>query len=81
MISGLFFGLAFGMGGLGGAVLGTLSDHTSIDFVYKVCAFLPALGLFTALLPDTSRRAKGLEPEATSESEVTLGKGSDEQPA
>ncbi len=81
MISGLFFGLAFGMGGLGGAVLGTLADHTSIDFVYKVCAFLPALGLFTALLPDTSRRAKGLEPEATSESEVTLGKGSDEQPA
>ena len=81
MISGLFFGLAFGMGGLGGAVLGTLSDHTSIDFVYKVCAFLPALGLFTALLPDTSRRAKRPEPEATSESEVTLGMGSDEQPA
>jgi FSR family fosmidomycin resistance protein-like MFS transporter len=52
MISGLFFGLAFGMAGLGAAVLGTLADHTSIDFVYKVCAFLPALGLFTALLPD-----------------------------
>jgi FSR family fosmidomycin resistance protein-like MFS transporter len=52
MISGLFFGLAFGMAGLGAAVLGTLPDHTSIDFVYKVCAFLPALGLFTALLPD-----------------------------
>ena len=51
MISGLFFGLAFGMGGLGAAVLGTLADHTSIDFVYKVCAFLPALGLFTAFLP------------------------------
>ena len=55
LISGLFFGLAFGMGGLGAAVLGTLADHTSIDFVYKVCAFLPALGLFTALLPDTNR--------------------------
>jgi FSR family fosmidomycin resistance protein-like MFS transporter len=81
MISGLFFGLAFGMGGLGAAVLGTLADHTSIDFVYKVCAFLPALGLFTALLPDTSRRPKSPEPEATSESEVTLGMGSDEQPA
>jgi MFS transporter, FSR family, fosmidomycin resistance protein len=53
MISGLFFGLAFGMGGLGAAVLGTLADHTSIDFVYKICAFLPALGLLTALLPDT----------------------------
>jgi FSR family fosmidomycin resistance protein-like MFS transporter len=52
MISGLFFGLAFGMGGLGAAVLGTLADHTSIDFLYKVCAFLPALGLFTAFLPD-----------------------------
>jgi FSR family fosmidomycin resistance protein-like MFS transporter len=52
MMSGLFFGLAFGMAGLGAAVLGTLADHTSIDFVYKVCAFLPALGLFTALLPD-----------------------------
>jgi FSR family fosmidomycin resistance protein-like MFS transporter len=51
-ISGLFFGLAFGMAGLGAAVLGTLADHTSIDFVYKVCAFLPALGLFTAFLPD-----------------------------
>jgi MFS transporter, FSR family, fosmidomycin resistance protein len=81
MISGMFFGLAFGMGGLGAAVLGTLADHTSIDFVYKVCAFLPALGLFTALLPDTSRRAKGPKPEATSESEVTLGMGSDEPPA
>jgi FSR family fosmidomycin resistance protein-like MFS transporter len=57
MISGLFFGLAFGMGGLGAAVLGTLADHTSIDFVYKVCAFLPALGLFTALLPDTNSPA------------------------
>jgi FSR family fosmidomycin resistance protein-like MFS transporter len=53
MISGLFFGLAFGMGGLGAAVLGTLADHASIEFVYKVCAFLPALGLFTAFLPDT----------------------------
>ena len=55
MISGLFFGLAFGMGGLEAAVLGTLADHTSIDFVYRVCAFLPALGLFTAALPDTDR--------------------------
>jgi FSR family fosmidomycin resistance protein-like MFS transporter len=55
MISGLFFGLAFGMGGLGAAVLGTLADHTSIGFVYKVCAYLPALGLFTALLPNTDQ--------------------------
>lgn len=81
MISGLFFGLAFGMGGLGAAVLGTLADHTSIDFVYKVCAFLPALGLFTALLPDIGKHAKGPEPERNSDSEITLGIGSDEQPA
>ncbi len=51
MISGMFFGLAFGMGGLGAAVLGIIADHTSIDFVYKTCAFLPALGLLTAFLP------------------------------
>ncbi|HLY56253.1 MAG TPA: MFS transporter [Stellaceae bacterium] len=51
-VSGLFFGFAFGMAGMGAAVLGTLADLTSIGFVYKVCAFLPALGLFTAFLPD-----------------------------
>jgi FSR family fosmidomycin resistance protein-like MFS transporter len=53
MVSGLFFGLAFGLGGLGAAVLGSLADHTSIDFVYKVCSFLPALGLLTGFLPET----------------------------
>jgi FSR family fosmidomycin resistance protein-like MFS transporter len=73
MISGLFFGLAFGMGGLGAAVLGTLADHTSIDFVYKVCAFLPALGLFTAFLPDTNSPDKGRESKAAAETEVVLG--------
>lgn len=52
MISGLFFGLAFGMGGIGAAVLGKLADMTSIVFVYHVCAFLPAIGLLTGLLPD-----------------------------
>ena len=52
LISGLFFGLAFGMGGLGAAVLGAVADRTSIDFVYHVCAFLPAIGLLAALLPD-----------------------------
>lgn len=52
MVSGLFFGLAFGLGGLGAALLGVLADHTSIDFVYKVCSFLPALGLLTGFLPD-----------------------------
>jgi FSR family fosmidomycin resistance protein-like MFS transporter len=58
-ISGLFFGFAFGLGGLGAAFLGHLADLTSITFVYRVCAFLPALGLFTALLPNVEppRRA------------------------
>lgn len=50
-VAGLFFGFAFGMGGLGAAVLGELADLTSIGFVYQVCAFLPALGLLAALLP------------------------------
>jgi MFS transporter, FSR family, fosmidomycin resistance protein len=52
MISGLFFGFAFGVGGLGAAGLGTLADATSLEFVYKICAFLPLFGLLTALLPD-----------------------------
>jgi len=56
MISGLFFGVAFGMGGIGAAVLGRLADATSIIFVYKLCAYLPALGLLTALLPTLHRK-------------------------
>jgi len=52
MISGLFFGFSFGMGGIGAAALGWLADMTSITFVYQVCAFLPALGLFAAFLPN-----------------------------
>jgi FSR family fosmidomycin resistance protein-like MFS transporter len=51
MISGLFFGVAFGMGGIGAAVLGRLADATSIIFVYKICAYLPAIGLLTGFLP------------------------------
>ncbi len=50
-VSGLFFGFAFGMGGMGAAVLGHLADVTSIEFVYSVCAYLPALGVLAALLP------------------------------
>src|SRR5271170_5331791 len=60
MISGLFFGVAFGMGGIGAAVLGRLADATSIIFVYKVCAYLPALGLLTGLLP-TLHRPRGAQ--------------------
>jgi MFS transporter, FSR family, fosmidomycin resistance protein len=60
MISGLFFGLAFGMGGLGAALLGKLADATSIGYVYHVCSFLPALGLLTVFLPNVEpgRKAK-----------------------
>ncbi len=56
MISGLFFGFAFGMGGIGSAVLGRLADQTSIAFVYQVCAFLPLLGLVTAFLPNMGKK-------------------------
>ncbi len=52
MISGLFFGFAFGMGGVGAALLGELADATSITFVYRVCSFLPVIGLLTGFLPD-----------------------------
>jgi FSR family fosmidomycin resistance protein-like MFS transporter len=60
-IAGLFFGFAFGMGGIGAAVLGELADLTNITFVYQLCAFLPALGLLTIFLPDLEtahRRAR-----------------------
>ncbi len=52
MVSGLFFGLAFGMGGIGAAVLGELADFTSMQTVYRICAFLPFIGLATAMLPN-----------------------------
>ncbi|MBB5338463.1 MFS transporter [Tunturiibacter gelidoferens] len=52
MISGLFFGFAFGMGGIGAAVLGKVADATSIIHVYQLCAYLPAIGLLTWLLPN-----------------------------
>jgi len=55
MISGLFYGFAFGMGGIGAAILGRVADATSILYVYRLCAYLPAIGLLTALLPNTSR--------------------------
>ena len=58
MISGVFFGVAFGIGGLGAALLGRLADHTGIAFVYHVCAFLPALGLLAVFLPKMPRHAR-----------------------
>jgi FSR family fosmidomycin resistance protein-like MFS transporter len=56
MISGVFFGVAFGIGGLGAAVLGKVADHTGIAFVYHLCAFLPALGLLAVFLPKMPRQ-------------------------
>jgi MFS transporter, FSR family, fosmidomycin resistance protein len=63
LISGLFFGFAFGVAGIGAAVLGQLADHTSIEHVYHLCAYLPALGLLAAWLPDmeTGHRARPAE--------------------
>jgi MFS transporter, FSR family, fosmidomycin resistance protein len=62
LISGLFFGLAFGMGGVGAACMGKIADATSIEYVYRLCAYLPAIGLLTAFLPnlDAPKRLKKL---------------------
>jgi FSR family fosmidomycin resistance protein-like MFS transporter len=56
MIAGLFFGLAFGMGGIGSAVLGKLADLTSITYVFQICSFLPLLGVLTWFLPDMEKK-------------------------
>jgi len=55
MVAGMIFGFAFGIGALGAATLGIVADRTSIIFVFQICAFLPAAGLLTALLPDTGK--------------------------
>jgi FSR family fosmidomycin resistance protein-like MFS transporter len=57
MISGVFFGVAFGIGGLGAAVLGRVADHMGIAFVYQICAFLPAIGLLAVFLPKMPKAA------------------------
>ena len=65
MIAGIFFGFAFGMGGIAAAVLGVLADLNGIEFVYRLCSFLPLLGLLTAFLPrsweyaEPARRSAG----------------------
>ncbi len=56
MVSGLFFGFSFGMAGIGAAMLGALADATSITFVYKVCSFLPVIGLLTVFLPNFAKK-------------------------
>jgi FSR family fosmidomycin resistance protein-like MFS transporter len=62
MVSGLFFGLAFGAGGAGAAVLGVVADWQGIDFVYRVCAFLPLIGLLTVFLPDIRMGPRAAKP-------------------
>ena len=70
MMSGLLFGFSFGMGGLGAAILGVMADRTGIETVYRLCAFLPAIGLLAAFLPKIDKHPPlaptppGLEPEA-----------------
>jgi MFS transporter, FSR family, fosmidomycin resistance protein len=61
-VAGLFFGLAFGIGGIGAALLGRLADRNGIELVYRLCSFLPAIGLLTAFLPDIE--AKGAREPA-----------------
>ena len=81
MIAGLFFGLSFGMGGLGAAALGRLADATSIGYVYQVCAYLPLLGVVAILLPKMGasaperrcrERARGRAARARSRFQATL---------
>ncbi|HEX8912370.1 MAG TPA: MFS transporter, partial [Humisphaera sp.] len=54
-VAGLFFGFAFGVAGVASAVLGRLADHTSIEYVFKLCAYLPLIGLLTAFLPNVGK--------------------------
>lgn len=58
MIAGLFFGFAFGMGGLGSAILGKIADNNSIEYVFRICAFLPLIGVITGFLPNIERKKK-----------------------
>lgn len=63
-VAGLFFGIAFGVGGIGAALLGQVADRWGIEFVYRVCSFLPAIGLLTALLPEIEHRVVAGDPRA-----------------
>jgi len=58
MISGLFFGFAFGIAGLGSAILGVLADASGIEWVYKLCSFLPLMGIIAWYLPNLNKRIK-----------------------
>ena len=56
MVSGLFYGFAFGMGGLGSALLGYTADHIGIEAVYKICAYLPLIGIIALFLPNLKKK-------------------------
>jgi len=56
MVSGLFYGFAFGMGGLGSALLGNLADHQGIEYVYTICAYLPLIGVIAVFLPNLKKK-------------------------
>jgi len=70
MVSGLFFGFAFGTAGIGAALLGDLADRTGIEFVYRICSYLPALGLLTAFLPRTESGGRRQPAPAELDSET-----------
>jgi len=72
-VAGLFFGLAFGLGGIGAAALGRLADSTSIEFVFLLCSFLPAIGLLAALLPNVESASRS--PTAESRPTVDVAGG------
>src|SRR5690606_17293656 len=72
-VAGLFFGLAFGLGGIGAAALGRLADSTSIEFVFLLCSFLPAIGLLAALLPNVESASKPHAAEARPTVDVASG--------
>jgi FSR family fosmidomycin resistance protein-like MFS transporter len=73
LVAGLFFGFAFGIAALGSAALGELADHTGVEFVYRICAWLPAIGLLTAFLPDRPDSNAGSDPTAEDEWEAVTG--------
>jgi MFS transporter, FSR family, fosmidomycin resistance protein len=85
MVSGLFFGFAFGIGGIGAAALGKLADYTSVTFVYHLCAYLPAIGILTAFLPNLDTRrphARETKPGGSGDADLggsinSLGRGQD----
>jgi FSR family fosmidomycin resistance protein-like MFS transporter len=70
-VAGLFFGLAFGMGSVGAAVLGRLADHFGIETVYQICAFLPLIGLLAGFLPEVRHHTPPAAGELPATAEVT----------